>query len=94
MTLSLGAWFDGELGALARDTLTRRAVEERGLFRWRYVESLLQGARSVRDTARDRTIDKLWLVFITELHHRSIDRVVADVRRPAGGAVRPEVACA
>ena len=80
MTLPLAAWFDGELGALARDVLTQRAVSERGLMRWSYVERLLNREELPIDHARSRTIDKLWLALMTELHHRRIDEVARRAR--------------
>jgi asparagine synthase (glutamine-hydrolysing) len=89
MTLPLAAWFQGELGTLARDVLTERAVRERGLMRWSYVERLLGRKASARDHARSRTVDKLWLALITELHHRTIDAIARDARAH-GAAPRTE----
>jgi len=80
MTLPLTAWFEGELGVLARDVLTEHAVRERGLFRWEYVARLLDRKPLPRDHARARTIDKLWLALVTELHHRTIDRIAREAR--------------
>ncbi len=75
MTLPLSSWFEGALGDMARDVLTERAVRERGLFRWDYVARLLDGKPLPRDHARARTLDKLWLALVTELHHRTIDQI-------------------
>jgi asparagine synthase (glutamine-hydrolysing) len=82
MAVPLRAWFDGALGELARDTLTARAVNERGIFRWEYVERLLRLERLPTDLARSRTADKLWLVLVTELHQRTLERL-AQTRRAA-----------
>ena len=82
MTLPLAAWFDGELGTLARDVLTERAVRGRGLMRWSYVQRLLDG-KSAPQHARSRTVDKLWLALVTELHHLTIDAVARDARAHA-----------
>jgi asparagine synthase (glutamine-hydrolysing) len=87
MTLPLTAWFDGALGAMARDVLTERAVRERGLFRREYVARLLERKPLPRDHARARTTDKLWLALVTELHHRSIDRIAREARALGAGPV-------
>jgi asparagine synthase (glutamine-hydrolysing) len=94
MTLPLAAWFDGALGDLARDVLTERAVRERGLFRWEYIARLLDRKWLSRDPARARTIDKLWLAMVTELHHRTIDRIGRESRASVAThleTVSPEV---
>jgi asparagine synthase (glutamine-hydrolysing) len=83
MTLPLAAWFAADLGALARDVLTERAVRERGLLRWSYVERLLEQAPLPSDLVRPRTIEKLWLALVTELHHRAIDRFASAARSVA-----------
>jgi asparagine synthase (glutamine-hydrolysing) len=75
MSLPMGYWFARDLGALSRDVLTEKSVRERGLFRWSYVEPLLAHAPVSRHHARFRSLEELWLVLMTELHHRSIDRV-------------------
>jgi asparagine synthase (glutamine-hydrolysing) len=75
MAVPLRAWLDGPLGELARDTLTARAVRERGIFRWDYVERLLRLERMPTDLARSRSADKLWLVLVTELHQRTLERL-------------------
>ena len=80
MTLPLAAWFEATPGDLARDVLTEHAIRERGLFRWEYVATLLDRRPMRRDHARARTIDKLWLVLITELHHQTIDRIGREAR--------------
>ncbi|MGH7296861.1 MAG: asparagine synthetase B family protein [Polyangiaceae bacterium] len=80
MTLPLAAWFAGELGVLARDVLTERAVRERGLMQWSYVERLLAVRASARENRSARTADKLWLALVTELHHRAIEGVARDAR--------------
>lgn len=82
MAVPLRAWFRGPLGDLARDTLTERSVRERGIFRWQYVERLLRLDRLPTDLARSRTADKLWLVLVTELHQRALERL-APRRRAA-----------
>lgn len=82
MAVPLRAWFRGPLGELARDTLTARSVRERGIFRWDYVERLLRLERLPTDLARSRTADKLWLVLVTELHQRALERL-ASARRAA-----------
>jgi asparagine synthase (glutamine-hydrolysing) len=81
MTLPLSAWFDGALGVMARDVLTARAVRARGVFRWPYVERLLRRERIPGDMARSRTDAKLWLVLVTEIHQRAIDRIARDASR-------------
>ncbi len=82
MAVPLRAWFDGALGRLARDVLTERAVRERGLFRWPYVRSLLEGQSLSTELARPRGPEKLWLVLIAELHQRALERLA----RAAGDA--------
>ncbi|HZS40979.1 MAG TPA: asparagine synthase-related protein [Polyangia bacterium] len=83
MAVPLSAWLDGPLGALAADVLTPRTVRERGLFRWRYVERLLRREPIATDLARSRSAEKLWLVLVTELHLRQLDRAheSGDLRR-------------
>jgi len=83
MAVPLRAWFEGELGVYARDVLTARRVRERGIFRWKYVERLLAGQRFATDLARPRTAEKLWLVLITELHQRSLERLARPGTRKA-----------
>lgn len=80
MTLPLPVWFDGKLGTVARDVLTERAVRERGIMRWSYVERLLASSRLARDRMHDRSLDKLWLALVSELHHRTIDRVAMEAQ--------------
>jgi asparagine synthase (glutamine-hydrolysing) len=80
MTLPLASWFAGELGELARDVLTERAVRQRGLLNWSYVERLLAARPTTQEHRRARTADKLWLALVTELHHRAIDTVARDAR--------------
>lgn len=75
MSLPLDAWMDGPLGARARDVLTRRAIEARGIFRWDYVERLLARAPLVTDLAKPRSTEKLWLVLVTELHLQALERL-------------------
>jgi len=88
MSLPMGYWFARDLGALARDVLTERTVRDRGLFRWSYVEKLLAHAPVSRHHDRFPSLEQLWLVLMTELHHRSIDRTAREVRaltaRPPG----------
>jgi asparagine synthase (glutamine-hydrolysing) len=76
MGVPLRAWFAGRLGELARDVLTERAVRERGLFRWSYVARLLGSEPLPSDLARSRGAEKLWLVLVTELAQRTIERLV------------------
>ncbi len=80
MAVPLRAWFAGALGELARDTLTARAVRDRGIFRWPYVDRLLRLDRMPSDLARSRSADKLWLVLVTELHQRAMERLAASRR--------------
>jgi asparagine synthase (glutamine-hydrolysing) len=75
MSLPLGAWLDGELGEMARDILTERAVRTRGVFRWPYVERILRREALPNDAARLRSNEKLWLVLVTEIHLRVLDRL-------------------
>ncbi len=94
MTLPIVAWFDGPLGTLARDVLTPRAVAERGILRPGYVQALLAraaaawapGTRAGTPAVDPRAADKLWLALMTELHHRTIDRVADEARRPPARA--------
>jgi hypothetical protein len=44
------------------------------------VEPLLAHAPVSRHHARFRSLEQLWLVLMTELHHRSIDRVGREAR--------------
>lgn len=81
MSLPIGAWFDGALGDLARDVLTRRAIVARGVFRWSYVEALLRREPLTSDPARPRSTEKLWLVLVTELHLRALDHLAANARQ-------------
>ena len=83
MMLPLRYWFARDLGALARDVLTERAVRERGILRWDYVEKLLAHAPASRDPRRSRSLDRLWLALMTELHHASIDRIARNARAQA-----------
>jgi asparagine synthase (glutamine-hydrolysing) len=83
MAVPLRAWLGGALGELARDTLTPRAVRDRGIFRWSYVERLLRLERLPTDLARSRTAEKLWLVLVTELHQRTMSRLACASRRAA-----------
>ncbi|HEY1697025.1 MAG TPA: asparagine synthetase B family protein [Polyangiaceae bacterium] len=87
MSLPLAAWFAADLGVLSRDVLTERAVRERGLLRWDYVEKLLAQAPLGQDLVRPRTVEKLWLALVTELHLQAIDRVARDARVARAGAV-------
>jgi len=80
MSLPMGYWFARDLGALARDALTERSVRDRGLFRWSYVEKLLAHTPVSRHHARSSSLDRLWLVLMTELHHRAIDRIAREAR--------------
>jgi len=80
MMLPLGYWFARDLGVFARDILTERAVRDRGLLRWSYVENLLAHAPPSRSPGRMRSLDKLWLVLMTELHHRAIDGIALEAR--------------
>ncbi len=83
MSLPLATWlFEPDLAGFARDVLTRRAVKERGIFRWSYVERLLRGEALESDFTRSRTAAKLWLVLMTELQHRALGRLAAAARRP------------
>lgn len=75
MSLPMEAWMKGALGERARDVLTRRAVEDRGVFRWEYVERLLRRKPLPMDLARPRSTEKLWLVLVTELHLAALDRL-------------------
>ena len=75
MAVPLRAWLKGSLGELARDTLTKRAVRDRGIFRWDYVERLLRLERLPSDLARSRSPEKLWLVLVTELHLGGVERL-------------------
>jgi asparagine synthase (glutamine-hydrolysing) len=84
MMLPLGYWFARDLGALARDVLTERSVRDRGFFRWSYVEALLGHTAVSRHHARFRSLEQLWIILMTELHHRSIDRVARDARALVG----------
>lgn len=83
MAVPLRAWFGGELGEMARDTLTERSVRDRGIFRWPYVERLLRLERLPTDLARSRTAEKLWLVLVTELHQRTLSRLASVSMRAA-----------
>lgn len=74
MAVPLRAWLAGDLGVLARDVLTRRAVEERGIFRWSYVEALLAQKSTPSELARSRVAEKLWIVLVTELQQRTLAR--------------------
>jgi asparagine synthase (glutamine-hydrolysing) len=85
MSLPMEAFLRGALGDLARDTLTERAVRDRGIFRWEYVEPLLRLSPQASDAARSRSPAKLWLLLVTELHHQTLDRLARDAR-----AVRAE----
>jgi asparagine synthase (glutamine-hydrolysing) len=80
MAVPLRAWLNGALGALARDTLTPRTVRERGIFRWEYVERLLRLERLPTDLVRSRSAEKLWLVLVTELHQRALQRLATGRR--------------
>jgi asparagine synthase (glutamine-hydrolysing) len=80
MAVPLAAWFAGTLGVLAHDVLTRQSVRDRGIFRWEYVERLLRLGRMPTDLARARTPDKLWLVLVTELHQRALERLARNVQ--------------
>jgi asparagine synthase (glutamine-hydrolysing) len=80
MSLPLEAYLRGALGVLARDTLTEKAVRERGIFRWEYVEPLLSLSPQASDSARSRSPAKLWLVLVTELHHRALDALAKGAR--------------
>jgi len=73
MSVPLSRWFRGRLGELARDTLTPRAVRERGLFRWPYVRALLARRDMPSELARSRSAEKLWLVLVTELYLRTLE---------------------
>ena len=75
MAVPLRAWCDGALGALAHDVLTERAVRERGLFRWSYVQRLLRLESTPSDLARSRAAEKLWIALVTELQQRTIARL-------------------
>ena len=55
--------------------LTKRAVRDRGFFRWPYVERLLRRERTPSDLAHSRTHEKLWLVLVTELQQRALERL-------------------
>ena len=92
MMLPMGFWFAHELGALARDVLTERAVRERGLLRWSYVERLLAHAPPSRHPDRLRLLDQLWVALMTELHHRSIDRIAGEARALAAPRIPGEEA--
>ncbi|MHB1843303.1 MAG: asparagine synthetase B family protein [Deltaproteobacteria bacterium] len=81
MAVPLSAWLEGELGTLAKDTLTERAVRARGLFRWGYVRRLLAGEQMPTELARGRWADKLWMLLITELQQRAVDRLAREARR-------------
>ena len=74
MSVPLARWLRGRLGDLARDTLTARAVRERGIFRWSYVRGLLARRDMPSELARSRSAEKLWLVLVTELYLRTLDR--------------------
>jgi asparagine synthase (glutamine-hydrolysing) len=74
MAVPLSRWFRGPLGELARDVLTPRAVRDRGVFRWPYVRGLLAGRDAPTELARSRSAEKLWLVLVTELYLRTLDR--------------------
>jgi hypothetical protein len=74
MAVPLRAWLGGALGVLARDVLTERAVRERGIFRWSYVERLLRLEDWPTDLARSRSAEKLWMVLVAELQQRTIER--------------------
>ena len=74
MAVPLARWLRGPLGELARDVLTPRVVRERGVFRWPYVRDLLSGRESPTELARSRAAEKLWLVLVTELYLRTLER--------------------
>lgn len=78
MTLPIGYWFVRDLGVLARDVLTERGVRDRGIFRWAYVEKLLAHAPVSRHHERSAALEQLWIVLMTELHHRAIDKTVRE----------------
>jgi asparagine synthase (glutamine-hydrolysing) len=80
MAVPLRAWLNGALGELARDTLTPRAVRDRGIFRWEYVQRLLCLERMPTDLVRSRSAEKLWLVLVTELHQRALERLATGRR--------------
>jgi asparagine synthase (glutamine-hydrolysing) len=80
MAVPLRAWLNGALGDLARDTLTPRAVRDRGIFRWEYVQRLLCLERMPTDLVRSRSAEKLWLVLVTELHQRALERLATGWR--------------
>lgn len=80
MAVPLAAWFRGALGTLANDVLTRRSVDDRGIFRWEYVERLLRLQRMPTDLVRSRSADKLWLVLVTELQQRTVERRAREQR--------------
>ncbi len=74
MSVPLSRWLRGPLGELARDVLTPRAVRDRGVFRWPYVRGLLAGREMPSELARSRRAEKLWLVLVTEMYLRTLDR--------------------
>ncbi|MGE5187017.1 MAG: asparagine synthetase B family protein [Acidobacteriota bacterium] len=80
MSVPLSRWFRGKLGELAHDVLTARAVRERGIFRWRYVEGLLRHEDTPAELARSRSAEKLWLVLVTELYLRTLERAPRRLR--------------
>jgi asparagine synthase (glutamine-hydrolysing) len=87
MMVPLGYWFARDLGVLAHDVLTQSAVQSRGLFRWPYIDGLLAQTPASRARGRGRALDELWLVLMTELHHRAIEEAAREARSTRDRAV-------
>ena len=86
MAVPLSHWFRGPLGELARDVLTSRAIRDRGVFQWPYVQALLAGKEMPTELARSRSAEKLWLVLVTELYLATLARAPSRWRSLEGRA--------